>query len=252
MPERTSPIATNVNDYTPSLWHYIGQLRATYTLRALVDQMFNDRMDGRNVTYPIVLIVGDNNSGRRTLARSLHLAVGNLYWKESTLLPYGSSDCLAEFFSDSSEFTTFYIPNFTRVSIQVGKQLANVIRDGFCYRSVYGQPNQIVPVINSLIILSIQTETTINPDVAKYIDVRCDLNKYSQESIRQILKQRIACLNWSMSDTSIELICDNAHNNPGIAIKMLQQCYMISRAENKDKIDITHAKKALTIQPQEI
>jgi hypothetical protein len=43
------------------------------------------------------------------------------------------------------------------------------------------------------------------------------------------------------------LIAENAKNNPGTAMKMLQQTYVIARSENKDKINIKHAQKALVL-----
>jgi Holliday junction resolvasome RuvABC ATP-dependent DNA helicase subunit len=67
------------------------------------------------------------------------------------------------------------------------------------------------------------------------------------EHIYQIFKQRVNLLNWRASETTLRLIAQNAKNNPGTAIKMLQQCYILSRVENRDKINITHAKKALVL-----
>ena len=82
MTDTNRTIATSVNEYEPSLWHFIGQLRAQFALMALVDQYYHDRSTGRNPKYPAILLTGNFGTGRRTLARAVHEAMGNLLFRE--------------------------------------------------------------------------------------------------------------------------------------------------------------------------
>lgn len=242
--------ATSVDAFEPSLWHYIGQFQARYALTALVDQVANDRMAGRRADYPVVLLTGTNGSGRRTLARSLHLAFGNLDFKEPALT-LGTNETVADFFGESTEHTTFYIPNFTKLSVPAASQLISAIRDGICYKYFFfSKDKETIYVGNRLIILSTERDNPIAPDILKLVSVRCDLSRNTKLQIMDILQQRAAFLNWRVSEETLDLIAHNSQHNPGRAIKMLQNSYMVMRANTMDGnvIDITHTKKALASQ----
>ena len=181
--------ATNVNEFEPSLWHFIGQLKTRYALTALLDQIDNDRMMGRSVKNPVVLIAGANGMGKRTLARALHNAAGNLVFRETALV-LGTSEDHCEFFRGAPEFTTFYIPNFTKVSTIVAGALAHIIRDRYFIQPAtpWGK-SEVVSVKNKLIVLSADSNHAISEDFLKYIGIRCNLTGYSKEQIYEILKQ---------------------------------------------------------------
>ncbi len=238
-------VATNVDEFEPSLWTYIGQFSSRYSLIALVDQIHNDRMAGRNPEYPVVLLTGEIGHGRRTLARALHNAVGNLEFRETALI-LGTSEDHYSFFKTTTDFTTHYITNFTKVSTIVAGALIHIIRDKcFTQAELPGRKSEIIPVKNKLIILSTENNPTINPDVLKYVGIRCDLSGYNNDHIYQILKQKIGFLNWNVSEATLKYITQNTiNNNPSSAVHLLQQSYVVSRSQNKDRIDITHAKKA--------
>ena len=247
MDENEKIIATSVDAFEPNLWSFIGQYKSKYALISLVDQLTNDRLAGRKVEFPVVLITGATGIGKRTLAKSLHNAVGNLEFREAGMI-LGSTEDHVEFFKTSTDFTTFYIKNFTLVSAVVVGALICVFRDKYFYQQAMpGTEKKIISVGNKLIILSADGLTMINPDVLKYIKIRCVLSSYSLEHIYEILKQRIMFLNWKASETTLRLIAQNAKNNPGNAMRLLQNTYVIARSEDRNKINITHAKKALVL-----
>ena len=239
-------IATTVDSFEPSLWNFIGNYKAKYALISLVDQLTNDRLDGRKVEFPVVLMTGATGIGKRTLAKALHNAVGNLEFREAGLI-LGTSEDHTPFFSTATEHTTLYITNFDKVSPVVAGALIHIVRDKCFHNSFPGGETEIIHVENKLIILAYDGVAMINPEILKYIGIRCDLAPYSLDHVYQILRQRINFLDWKASETTLKLIAENAKNNPGTAIQMLQRCYILSRAENRDKINITHAKKMLVL-----
>lgn len=238
--------ATNINQFEPSLWNFIGQYEAKFALISLVDQLVNDRIAGAHPEYPVILIAGKPGWGRRTIAKALHNAVGNLIFKEAGWI-LGTSEDPYGFFQKSNEHTTFYIPNVTQISSTVTGQLISIIRDKYFIKSFPGRESETVPVENKLIILSQDKDHPINSEILKHVYLKCDLLVYSIESIYKILKQRVDYLGWRATDNTLRLICENSKHNPGDAIRKLQLCYMVSRAEDKNKITSQHAKKALVL-----
>jgi Holliday junction resolvasome RuvABC ATP-dependent DNA helicase subunit len=95
--------------------------------------------------------------------------------------------------------------------------------------------------------MSTDSSPNIHQEMLKHIGIRCDLGGYSLEQVYQILQQRVNYLGWDASETTLRLIAQNSKNNPGNAMKLLQHTYMIARAEDKDKINIKHAQKALVL-----
>ena len=239
-------VATNVNEFEPSLWNFIGQYKAIFALRVAVDQFFNDRIESRSPRYPLILLTGDPGCGKRTLAYSLSQAFGNLYLHEAALV-LGLSQDPNDFFDSPSDHTTYYIPNFTQVSPCVAGSLINIVRDKVYYINIPFQKTRSIQFDNQLMILSAVSNTKISQEVLKHVDIYCTLTNYSPEQIYCILKQRTVGLGWQASGTALRLIADKSKNNPGVAIKMLQQCYRIMRSEDKNKMLITHAQKALVI-----
>jgi Holliday junction resolvasome RuvABC ATP-dependent DNA helicase subunit len=240
-------VATSVDEYEPSLWHYIGQLRARFALTVLVDQYHHDRSKGRNPRYPVILLTGDFGWGRRTLARAIHEAMGNLLFREPGHI-LGTSEDPIELFEGSSEHTTFYIPNLPQISPTIVGQMVYILRDGMCFRYEFPMPKQeTVHVGNRLIILSADRNDPISPDIMRYITLRCDLTGYNNPQIREILQQRVAGLNWTVSSAALDLITQHARVNPGTAMKILSMCHSIARANDDDVIDLTYAKQALAV-----
>lgn len=247
MEKHIRTVATDVDEYEPSLWHYVGQLRAQFAVTALIDQYHNDKSKGRHPKYPTILLTGSFGWGRRTLARAIHHAMGNLIFKEPGFI-IGTSEDPIEIFEGSTEHTSFYVPNLTKISPTVVGQMVYILRDGMCFRSAFPMPNpEQVPVGNRLIILSADQSDCISPDILRHITLRCDLSGYNNPQIKEILQQRVAGLNWSASDTALDLITLQSGTNPAKAMKILQLCHSITRANDEDSIDLTHVKQALAV-----
>ena len=89
-----SKIASDVGytfDEQVSLRNVKGQEDVVAVLTVATEQFLNDRTAGRNPKYVSVILFGDEGSGKRTLARSMHNSLGQLAFKEA-LCSYGNLD----------------------------------------------------------------------------------------------------------------------------------------------------------------
>lgn len=239
-------IATSVDEYEPSLWNFIGQDRARIALMALVDQYFNDRMMGRNPRFPGIMLIGDYGRGRTALARAVHHAMGNFLFKQpgNTL---GISEDPADFFQNTTEHTSFYIPNCSSMNPTVIGNLIYIVRDGMCFKSFPNPITETIQVGNRLIIFSAGRNDKLDQDLLRHLTQLIELCPYTNQNIYDILRQRTAGLNWTATDASLRLITQNADNIPGRAMKILHLSHSVARANHKDSIDITHTKQAIEV-----
>jgi Holliday junction resolvasome RuvABC ATP-dependent DNA helicase subunit len=240
-------IATNVNDWEPNLYNFIGQEKTIFLLRSVVESYFNDKIENKNPKLPVTLLTGKAGTGKRAIALCCHKAIGNLKFRVGNMLGIGES--IADFFdnSNSSEHITYYITNPFQISPTTEAALIKIIRDKVFSSFVFpGTPPRVIRFRGSLLILSSEPNPKINPELEKQI-IRCDLTDYyTTQEIFSILSQRIRGLNWNaVNETAVlKLITDNAQGNPGKAMKLLQYCYVISRASDK-AITIADAQRAV-------
>jgi Holliday junction resolvasome RuvABC ATP-dependent DNA helicase subunit len=246
MDDTPKEIATKISEFEPSLWHLIGLFHVRYGLISVVDQYFNDQSRGRNPSYPSILLVGDYGYGRRTLARAIHNAFGNLEFIEPAHT-LGVSEDPADFFQKTTPSTTIYLPNVAQICPSVVGQIIYVLRDGVCLSSPFSPVTEDVHIGSRLMIFSAGKHEKTDPDLLRHITHRFELCGYNDQQILKILHQRVNGLSWQATNAALELITRSAQNNPYNAMKILQMSRTVARAEDQDTIDINHVKRAMAV-----
>jgi Holliday junction resolvasome RuvABC ATP-dependent DNA helicase subunit len=244
--DKHQAIATKVSEYEPSLWHFVGLFHVRYGLVSVVDQYFNDQLRGRNPPYPTILLLGNYGSGRRTLARAIHNAFGNLEFAEPAHT-LGVSEDPSDFFQKTTQNTTIYIPNIQQICPTVLGQIIYVLRDGVCLLSPFSPSTDPIHIGSRLMIFSGGKQDKIDPDIQRHITHRFELCGYNNQQILQILLQRVKGLCWKATNAALNLITQSSDDNPYRAMKILQMCRTVARAEDQDMIDIIHVKRALAV-----
>jgi Holliday junction resolvasome RuvABC ATP-dependent DNA helicase subunit len=246
MDDTPKEIATKISEFEPSLWHLIGLFHVRYGLISVVDQFFNDQAMGRNPSYPTILLLGNYGSGRRTLARAIHNAFGNLEFAEPAHT-LGVSEEPAEFFQKTSQNTTIYIPNVPQICPTVLGQVIYALRDGVCLPSPFSPITDPIHIGSRLMIFSAGKQDKVDPDLLRHITHRFELCGYNNQQILQILLQRVRGLCWKATNAALNQITQASDDNPYKAMKILQMCRTVARAEDQDTIDIDHVKRALAV-----
>lgn len=243
-----SKIITNINSSFGndiSLHHFIGQRTSVDILNTVIEQTYNDRIDGRNPEIPSILLVGP--TGKKTLAQAIHHVIGNLNFKIGTGQTLGMGDDVSLHFREADENTTLYIQGSDCLSIFS----VNIIQKILCEKMLYvydpfTRTKESYPYNDRWIILSATDESRINPSIAKAIDIRCVLTKYTDFELFQIIKQRCDYLGWDYeSDEVLNIVARNSNGIAGLGTRILQMGYRLARSEGKDVISIHHVNRAV-------
>jgi len=228
-----------------SLHHFIGQRTSVDILKTAIEQTHNDHIDGRNPEIPSILLVGP--TGKKTLAQALHNAIGNLNFHTGTGQTLGMAEDISLHFREADENTTLYIQGSDCLSIFA----VNIIQKILCEKMLYvydpfTRTKECYPYNNRWVILSASDESRINPAIAKAIDIRCVLTKYTDVELYQIVKQRCDYLGWKYrSDEVLRIIAANAYGIAGQAMKILQMSYRVMRSLGKNTLTENHVNRAV-------
>ena len=239
-------IGTDITDFEPNLWNYIGQEKAITILKAIVDQFYNDKNSGRNVSIPSILLVGNEGLGKRTIAKAISDAFGNTEFKEmiGQILHMGDDIFVIK---DTGEDATIYINSAECLSLPAQSLIFKMVNENILYiKKPFEDEAEEIPLDNRLIILSAQNTKRICYSIKKAIDITITLSDYSDNEISQILDQRIRALNWEIETKDIlKMITHYSQNNPAEALKILQMAYRIMISSDKDILEMNHIRKAL-------
>lgn len=252
MNKKISNIKTSVNsleleEYL-SLWNIIG--KATNLLKYIALQYINDRMEGRKIHAPTIVLRGNPGSGRATLARSFSNAIGGDF-KEAVGKTLGMGECLYNYFEDSGPDTVFYIRGAEELGNYSQTIICRLLREQILHVPIRSEQKmkKVYFPAKPLIIFSINFDSWLNCELRNIIDIEIELDKYSEDELFQILKQRCDCYcKWAYkSDELLKIIAQNADGNPGKSMRLLQISYSIMRAGDKNIMKMKDVKKAVEL-----
>ena len=249
----TDLFGTDVNDYEPNLYSFIGQNSTVSILRAIVGKHFNDRIDGYLCSLPHLLLIGRMGSGRKTLAKCIHSALGyepnNFREALGTTLGLGMD--LFEFFLETEEESTIFINGCEHLSPFAQNTLYRLITEEVLYVThPLERITKSEPYHNRLFIFSSEHINTIISQLLNSIDVHCSLTPYSIEELHQIVYQRCHSMNWPCRIEGMRVIAYRANGKPIVAIKILQTAFFFMRNRNAEVITIDDINRAVSYFPK--
>ena len=248
-------IRTNVNcpelQDDLSLWKIVGQGNATEILKPIALQYVNDKMEGRKVDPPSVLISGDPGSGRSTIARAFSNAIlGIPDFKESVGKTLGLGECLYQYFEESGPDTVFYVKGAEELSNYAQTVIYRLLREQILYVPIRltQRRRKVEFASKPFLLLSINKDSWLNQELQNVIEWKIELNVLSEEELFLILKRRCKYCGWKHSSDEVpRVIAQNADGNPGRAMRILQMAYVNSRAGDKEIMEIGDVKKAMEL-----
>lgn len=250
MKKSNKTIQSNViTDPDINLYKIIGQKKTITTLKILVEQYLNDRIEGKNPKYPSILLVGEVGLGRRLIAQAFSNAMGNLEINEALGNSLGMGDDIYEYLQSASEHITLFINSCEYLSQYFQSIIYRIIKENILYvPRHYEKKVEKVPISNHLIILSTVNDKRIIDPLKNAIDICCHLSDYSEDELFQILRQRCQLFGWDYEeDKALRIIANKAQGNPGKAVKVLLMAYRVMRSLGENVIKLSDVNKAVEL-----
>ena len=248
MKKNNSSIITDVNssfEKDISLHRFIGQRISIDVMKVVIEQICNDRADGRNPEIPSILMVGP--TGKKTLAQAIHNTVGNLDFRTTTGHSLGMWQSCDEFFLAADENSTLYISSGESLSVYTQNIIHKIISEKiFCSHDPLEGRTDIFPFPNCLIILSTTDKKRIISPLVKAIDIHCYLTKYTENELYQIVKQRCDYLGWDYETNEVlNIVARNSNGIAGLGTRILQMSYRIMRSVGKNTLTENHVNRGI-------
>ena len=107
---------------------------------------------------------------------------------------------------------------------------------------------QSIPLADFSVLLSTTDEFSVLAPLRDRMKLLLRFEFYSGEELTTILRQRSQALRWKVEDEVLPLIAQRSRGTPRLALRMLQACRRVCRAEGKTTISLTHLGKACQLE----
>jgi Holliday junction DNA helicase RuvB len=236
--------ANEVNDVAPSsLSHLIGQRGVIDQVSVALDAC---QMDNRRLDH--ALLVGGPGLGKSQLANviamematNLHEVLGQTISHPSDLnaLLLAARDKDVIHIDECHELPK---PMQTALYLALDKRKLVV-------GSKNGKSPQTIPLADFTLLLS----TTDEYGLLQPLRDRCRLvlrfEFYTPEELTTVLFQRTRSLGWQVQNELLPLIASRSRGTPRLALRLLQSCRRVCRAEGENVITLDHLQRACALE----
>lgn len=235
-------MSQDINDARPtSLSHIVGQQSVTAQLRVALDAAFED---GKKLDD--CLLVGPPGTGKSQIASVLamelavkcHEALGQSITCAGDLnaLLLSARDKEIVFIDEAHELqkvhqTALYLALDKRQVIVCGTKAV-----------------QSIPLAGFSLLLGTTDEFCLLQPLRDRMKLVLRFQFYAVEELTQIVKHRAKALGWGINDAVPPMIGQRARGTPRLALRLLQACRRVCRANGEQVITLHHLMKACLLE----
>jgi Holliday junction DNA helicase RuvB len=234
--------SVEVNDVAPtSLSHVVGQQSVVDQLRVAIDAAFED---GRRVDSS--LLVGPPGLGKSAIAR----IIANEMAAEFNEVIGQSITCSADlnaFLLSAKDKSVFHIDECH----EMGKEFQTALYLAIDQRKIFfsgGKSIQSLPIADFTLLLSTTDEYCLLQPLRDRMRLVLRFEFYSDDELALVLKHRAKSLRWEVEDEVLPLIAMRSRGTPRLALRLLQACYRVCRAEGENYISRGHLDRACSLE----
>jgi Holliday junction DNA helicase RuvB len=237
--------ANEINDVAPSsLSHIVGQRPVVEQVRVGVEAAFAD-----NRTFDSALLVGPPGLGKSQIARVIaqemaadfHEVLGQSVRSNADLnaLLLGAGEKAVVHIDEAHELDR---PFQTALYLAVDRRQA-MLRGGGPGRGPQG-----VPVADFTLLLSTTDEYRLLQPLRDRLKLLLRFEFYTEEDLTTMLRQRSQALRWRVEEAVFPPIAGRSRGTPRLALRLLQACRRVCRAEGKSTITPAHLGRACSLE----
>jgi Holliday junction DNA helicase RuvB len=240
--EEMTAMPHDLNDTSPSsLSHIIGQQGVTNQLRVALDAAFEDhrRLDD-------ALLVGPPGLGKsqvaavlgHELATTTHEALGQSIKNASDLnaLLLAAKDKEIVFVDEVHE-----LPKLHQTALYLALDKRQIVVNN-------GRSFQSIPLAQFTLLLGTTDEYSLLQPLRDRMRLLLRFDFYTDQELTKIVQHRAKSLQWQMDDLLPPLIAERARGTPRLALRLLQACRRVCRAEGKTTLTIHHLRTACELE----
>jgi len=225
--------------YPNSLSHLIGNELVKSQIKIAIDSAF---ADGR--PFDSTLLVAPPGLGKSATARAIayEMGVGDQFTEVLGQSVKNLSD-LNEVLLSLNDKTVLHIDEAHELNRQKGIQTALYLaldkKSVFLSGGKNGKPTPI-PLADFTLILSTTEEFLLLPPLRDRLRQVLRLEYLTVDELAQVVRGRCHSLKWPVEEEVFQLIGQRARGTPRIALRLLQSCRRVCRAEGQETITSKH------------
>jgi Holliday junction DNA helicase RuvB len=235
--------ANEINDVSPSsLSHVIGQRSVVEQVRVAVEAAFAD-----NRKFDHALLVGPSGTGKTQvacvvayeMATRLHEVLG-----QGVKAPADLNAILLA--AQDKEIVHFDEIHEMKREFQTALYRAVEERKLF----VQGRSSRVqsIPLADFTVLLSTTDEFSVQQPLRDRMKLILRFDLYSTDDLTTLVKQRSLGLRWKVDPEVFPLIAQRSKGTPRLALRLLQSCRRVCRADGKDTITLGHLERACLLE----
>lgn len=240
--DRREKVSQDINDARPSsLAHMVGQQAVVDQLRVALDASFQDgkRLDD-------CLLVGPPGVGKsqiasilaQELATNCHEALGQSIKSNADLhaLLLGAKDGEVVFIDECHELQRVF-----QTALYLALDKRRVVVCG-------SKAVQSIPIADFTLLLGTTDEFCLLQPLRDRMKLVLRFGFYSVKELTRIVRHRTKALGWPVEDVVFSMIGQRARGTPRLALRLLQSCRRVCRAEGEQIIMLDHLRKACLLE----
>ena len=233
-----------------NLSHIQGQSHVVKTLKLHLEAYFNIRShyDDSALVFGPVILTGPSGTGKTLVAKAVHAELGNLQLIESNGITMNKKSELFSILLNADANTTIFIDEAQGMNSKTQQLLLTALSEKKLYvpAGIASAISHIIPLSNFTMILATTHEYQLQDALRNRMRIYCRFDYYSVEDLVEIVRQRIAALDWKYeSDEVLKMIAQRAKNTPRLALnRNLQTCWHVTQSHERNLITVDDAKEA--------
>lgn len=234
-----------INDVAPSsLKHLVGQTSVVDQVSVALEAAF---ADGKK--FDSALLVGPPGLGKTQMANVIAQEMAS-----------GFHDVLGQSIKNPADLNSVLLAAKDKDVVHIdeahelGKQYQTALYLALDQKRLFlqggrsGSPLQSIPIADFTLLLSTTDEYGLMQPLRDRMKLVLRFDYYSAPEVTEILGRRCRGLEWLVSADVLSEIASRARGTPRLALRLLQSCRRVCRAEGEATVTVDHLKRACILE----